>query len=239
MFNFMETLFMFSLGITFLLLLLLIYHFKQRLSAVEQKHDVLLEILNTVVQETHTIKAVLQTMYRPPSAPATVDLVEEEEVDLDDDVEDLSDEENEEEEEEDSDDDDDDIEVKELDEVVEMSLEEKPAALDTAVLDPAVLEPVVLEPVVLDPAVSDPAVSDPAVSNTEAVSDNASTDKASSDTAGSEEEIKANVSEAEDTGDLDEVQRMKLPALRELAVQRGLVADASKMKKPELLELLK
>jgi hypothetical protein len=52
----METFFFISLGITFVLILLLVYHFKQRLSAIEQKSDTMFDIINNVVQEISTIK---------------------------------------------------------------------------------------------------------------------------------------------------------------------------------------
>lgn len=67
----LETLFLFSLGITFLLILLLIYHFKNRLAGLEQKHEVLLEILNTLVQETHMLKAVVGSIWRPTSSTSS------------------------------------------------------------------------------------------------------------------------------------------------------------------------
>jgi hypothetical protein len=232
MFNFMETLFVFSLGITFLLLLLLIYHFKQRLSAVEQKHDVLLEILNTVVQETHTIKAVLATVWRPPTPDAPTKVEDEELVD-DLDVEQVS------EDDDDvsvdnellseDDDEDDEIEVKELEEEEEQEprLSVVLKNLEEVVPETANLEEVVPETTNLEEVVPETTNLLDKVPVTETV-------------ASVEEEIKANVLDLlESDGDLDDVQRMKLPALRELAVQRGLVADASKMKKPELLELLK
>jgi hypothetical protein len=52
----METFFFISLGITFVLILLLVYHFKQRLSAIEQKNDTMFDIINNLVQEISTIK---------------------------------------------------------------------------------------------------------------------------------------------------------------------------------------
>jgi hypothetical protein len=57
-FNFMETFFFISLGITFILILLLVYHFKQRLSNVEQKSDTMLDIVNNVVKEMGVIKVL-------------------------------------------------------------------------------------------------------------------------------------------------------------------------------------
>ena len=57
-FNFMETFFFLSLGITFVLILLLVYHFKQRLTTVEAKSDTMFEIMNTMVKEMGVIKTM-------------------------------------------------------------------------------------------------------------------------------------------------------------------------------------
>ena len=45
-FNFIETSFFISLGITFVLILLLIYHFKQRLHITENKQDTMFARIN-------------------------------------------------------------------------------------------------------------------------------------------------------------------------------------------------
>jgi len=50
-FNFIETFFFISLGITFVLILLLVYHFKQRMNNLEQKCDTMFEIINNIVKE--------------------------------------------------------------------------------------------------------------------------------------------------------------------------------------------
>lgn len=55
-FNFIETIFFVSLGITFVLILLLVYHFKQRISAIEQKADTMLDIINNIVKEIYVLK---------------------------------------------------------------------------------------------------------------------------------------------------------------------------------------
>jgi len=55
-FNFIETVFFLSLGITFVLILLLVYHFKQRLSALENKCDTVFEIISNVVDELSGLK---------------------------------------------------------------------------------------------------------------------------------------------------------------------------------------
>lgn len=55
-FNFMESFFFISLGVTFILILLLVYHFKQRLSMVENKADTMVDIMNNMVKEMGIIK---------------------------------------------------------------------------------------------------------------------------------------------------------------------------------------
>ena len=57
-FNFMETFFFISLGITFVLILLLVYHFKQRLSYIEKKGDTMFDIINNMVKEMGVIKTI-------------------------------------------------------------------------------------------------------------------------------------------------------------------------------------
>ena len=175
----LETLFLLSLGITFVLILLLIYHFKNRLSGLEQKHEVLLEVLNTLVQETHMLKSVVGSIWRPQqvnSEPVVVKDFSNNVDDCTDDEEDLDVEEIEEEEE--------DLEGEDLE---EEDLEDlKGEDLDEQDL------------------------------KVEAVEDN----------------VKQQV---EPKADLD---KMKLPDLRALVTQLGLSADASKLKKSQLVELL-
>lgn len=67
-FNFMETFFFISLGITFILILLLVYHFKQRLVTVERKTDTMVDIMNNMVKEMTVIKTVAysQIPQQPP-----------------------------------------------------------------------------------------------------------------------------------------------------------------------------
>jgi len=63
----METSFFFTLGITFLLILLLVYHFKQRISNAESKQVTMFEIINNLVQEVSKTQQALALMNRPPS----------------------------------------------------------------------------------------------------------------------------------------------------------------------------
>ena len=73
-FNFMETFFFISLGITFILILLLVYHFKQRLGAIEQKSDTMFDIMNNMVKEMGTIKFMALAKQSPsPFFPANAE----------------------------------------------------------------------------------------------------------------------------------------------------------------------
>ena len=51
LFSFVETFFFVSLGITFILILLLVYHFRQRFISLEQKCDTMFELINNIVTE--------------------------------------------------------------------------------------------------------------------------------------------------------------------------------------------
>ena len=55
-FRIIETFFFISLAITFLLVLLLVFHFKMRLLTLEEKHDTTLEIINNIVSELQYMK---------------------------------------------------------------------------------------------------------------------------------------------------------------------------------------
>lgn len=56
LFNFVDTFFFISLGITFVLILLLVQHFKSRLQILETKCDTMFDILNTMTVELKNIK---------------------------------------------------------------------------------------------------------------------------------------------------------------------------------------
>ena len=58
LFSFIETFFFVSLGITFILILLLVYHFRQRFTTLEQKCDTMFELINNIVTELNTLRNV-------------------------------------------------------------------------------------------------------------------------------------------------------------------------------------
>jgi hypothetical protein len=55
-FNMIETFFFISLGITFVLILMLVYHFKQRLSTIETETKTMFQIVNGIVKELSGVK---------------------------------------------------------------------------------------------------------------------------------------------------------------------------------------
>lgn len=54
-FNILETFFFISLAITFVLIMMLVYHFKGRIILLEQKCDTMFEIMNSIVKEMRNI----------------------------------------------------------------------------------------------------------------------------------------------------------------------------------------
>lgn len=68
-FGFIETFFFISLAITFILIMLLVHHFKQRLNDVETKTDNMVEIMNNLLKEMKVMKTMVieQQQQQPPN----------------------------------------------------------------------------------------------------------------------------------------------------------------------------
>jgi len=106
-FNYIESLFLISLGITFVLILFLIYHFKQRITSLEQKTETMFGIVNSIVKDMRTF--VQSSFQQVPSIPTTNISLQQEKVTTNK-MEEHEDEEGDEEEEEDEDEEDEDEE---------------------------------------------------------------------------------------------------------------------------------
>jgi len=65
LFSIIETFFFISLGITILLVALLVYHFKQRVSSLEQKYETLLNIVTGVVKQLSNIQTATESAQKP------------------------------------------------------------------------------------------------------------------------------------------------------------------------------
>jgi len=71
-FSLLETLFFISLAITFVLIMMLVYHFKGRLVMLEDKCNTMFEIMNSMVKEMKTIKDSVASQAAMLAAGASV-----------------------------------------------------------------------------------------------------------------------------------------------------------------------
>jgi hypothetical protein len=80
-FDLLETFFFISLAITFVLIMMLVYHFKGRLVILEQKCDTMFEIINNLIKEMKNIQArviaapVQQSSFGGPMSGLPIDFM--------------------------------------------------------------------------------------------------------------------------------------------------------------------
>lgn len=226
-FNYIDTFFFISLGITFVLILLLVFHFKQRMAVLEEKTDTMFEIVNNVVKEIISVKNMVyhsmpvhNAEYLDPnirSVPIINETIrfdndnnkishayqgeeEEEEEDEEDDGSDdgIDDE-------EDSDDEEEEDEEEDDEEEPEKKVEQiKLVSVDLAEVEPSQLE--VIEEILIEKVTPD-----------EVPSLDAETQKESA---------------------MDVYRKMSLSELKKLLITKGLSSDPSKMKKYDILKML-
>jgi hypothetical protein len=69
-FSILETFFFLSLGITFVLIIMLVYHFKGRLVSIEDKYHTMFDIMNSMVKEMKNIRESVTTIQTisPPNS---------------------------------------------------------------------------------------------------------------------------------------------------------------------------
>ena len=225
----METSFVISLGITFVLLLLLIYHFKQRLSVTESKQDTMFEIINNLAQELNNMKMGLSLMNRPSTPyPHNIvgenisngdinvfeqmeKLVNEDSDDEDSDDEDSDDEDSDDEDSDDEDSDDEDEKIIVSDE------EDQDDNISVEEIRPSENIENSAEELVID-------ILENIQTNTQ--------EPESLDTSNSQEVDIVGETEPQDFS------KMNLGALKTYIIQQGWVDDASKMKKSQILSLI-
>ena len=228
-FSFMETSFVISLGITFVLLLLLIYHFKQRLSVTESKQDTMFEIINNLAQELNNMKMGLSLMNRPSTPyPHNIvgenisngdinvfeqmeKLVNEDSDDEDSDDEDSDDEDSDDEDSDDEDSDDEDEKIIVSDE------EDQDDNISVEEIRPSENIENSAEELVID-------ILENIQTNTQ--------EPESLDTSNTQEVDIVGETEPQDFS------KMNLGALKTYIIQQGWVDDASKMKKSQILSLI-
>jgi len=207
-FGFMETSFFISLGISFVLILLLVYHFKQRLSIAEGKLDTMFEIINNLAQELSNVKSVIVHNNRPstpfphnmvirPNVPVDSVIMEggkveegednsESEYDSDD---------------EDSDDEDSDDEDSDDEKIIVSDVEEDDISVDLVS--------------------EEYEIANEETTNTELVTDEVPVD------------VTQDISE-----NVPDFLKMNLGDLRSYITEKGWIEDASKMKKAQIIKLI-
>lgn len=258
LFNFIETFFFISLGITFVLILLLVYHFKQRLSTLEQKCDTMFEIINNLVQEVTMVRSVTNRMIQgmafgspmsniaPEHMPVQhIHLVNEEDgeaSEAEDDASEAEDEASEAEDDEDDDDEEDDDDKEDEDEVeVENSEAEDLVKNDVDIVEKSI--EMVDEIVELETTIELETVGDLETILTENINNfieqiEMNTEDKVETMVENIDELVENLDEVTESTESTDYKNMNLQTLKTLAVAKGLVTNASKLKKNELLKLL-
>lgn len=70
--NFMDSFFFISLGITFVLIFLIVFHFKQRIHFLEKKGDALTDMCNSIIKELGSVKNLcISNMVSKGGMPST------------------------------------------------------------------------------------------------------------------------------------------------------------------------
>ena len=65
-FPFIESFFFLSLGITFILIFLMVFHFKQRVEQLEKKHEDISELCNSLINQVHMLTNFVNTKHSKP-----------------------------------------------------------------------------------------------------------------------------------------------------------------------------
>ena len=219
-----ESFFFLSLGVVFVLLLLLVYHFKQRIANIEQKSDTMFDIVQNLAKELTAIKGHLT---KPSCVNAVMNdggfvRLEEDEYEEED-----EDEEEEDDEDEDEDDDDEDEEEDDDDESVK-------------VIDISVLAPVDQ----INENDDSDSISDSEPEIVELKEDESNKIKvlkiSESVSVPQYESVSVPQYESVPLADvgMSVYKKMTVGQLRTLVISKGLCSDASKFGKNELLKML-
>ena len=239
-FNYIDTFFFISLGITFVLILLLVFHFKQRMSVLEEKTDTMFEIINNIVKEVVSIKNILYHSVQPinnatyldPST-RTIPLINEtmrfddnnNKIDEEEEEDSESDESEDDESESDESDEEDESEEEDSESDDEEKTVENIVLEETEVLANESSEQIKVVNVDLNEVEVTP-VSEPVE---ELLVEKVEVPTVIND-AETAEEKRENA--------LEVYRKMSLPALKTLLITKGLSSDPSKMKKYDILYLL-
>jgi hypothetical protein len=260
LFKYIETIFFASLAITFVLILMLVYHFKDRIFHLEKKIDTMFDIMNNVVKEMMVIKTQcavsnfsaplynssqymqpsesnIHSVYIPPVTSIVSETVSTPSLRVDKIIVSDNDEDSDEDFDEDDEDEDfdDDFEEDDDDEVDESA--DPTLSVTEEIVDPIQED----EDLVKHDSIpeSDPSSLDS--SETIPEESAASIDSILSEIKQieipKESDIQIHVNE-EEPMDIKKYSKMDIPALRTTLLQKGYINDTSKLKKKELIQLL-
>lgn len=224
-----ESFFLLSLGVTFVLLVLLVFHFRNRISSLEQKAETMFSLLNNVVTELNNMRGgvhppMVHMSEQPIQSKIEVHLSEDEDdsdAESDDDSGSGSDCDSDAESDDDSDAD---APVKTVNMEIDATFDDIPVET-TIDAEEDTETPYVIEPSIIDAPLPEIelVVNKSDTNLTEHLDETVAS-------ASAEEAIKEN-------GVLM-VDEMTLPELRTYANEKGLVTDASRMKRHTLLKLI-
>jgi hypothetical protein len=244
-FGFIENFFFISLGIAFALILLLVYHFKNRMSVAEKKSETMYGLLSSVVKEIKSLRNMFGITPSPtviPEAPASkstpeveVEMKEVIRVDLNRSPSNsnkivVSDEEDSEEDEEYSDSETE-SESEDEDDEDELSVEDLTPAEETPVESLVQDQEPVVEPV----QDQDQVVEHVELSVEETLEQIHAQEEKEKD---QDQELS---SESEDTKQkytVDQLKKMNINQLKTISIQSGIETDISKLKKHDLITLI-
>lgn len=259
-----ESVFFISLGITFILILLLVYHFKQRVSSIEQKCDTMFELINNVVSEMNVQRSMMNQLNAPQTHQPFPDMNMHQlmgvnptgniNISLDNDVDDEEsseeEDENDEESSNESDDEDEESEEEEEDDDEVNGEDDNDKDCDENAIedssDGASIKMVNLTPEVHVDSVHIDDCDEAHVDDEVETTDNIDIEGIPTsdlrveklETTEDKHLDDPQPEPAHDTQNQTEVyKRMNLPSLKALAIERGLVSDPSKMKKADLVSL--
>ena len=206
--NVMDSVFYLGLVVTFLLILLVVYHFKNRVTTMEHRCDTMFEIMNNIVQELNLLRRQ-QTMNMGSGVPANIHTTTAEH-------DHVYPEANEEEDESEYETDDESSYLSEEDLEEDVEPENKVVELDNEV------------------TVDESPLPDATQSSLLDIDDNNSIkiEKVEATLENEEEPI-------DDSSTMGSYKSMTNSALKALVIEKGLSTNPSKLKKSELLDLLK
>jgi len=230
-FNYIDTFFFISLGITFILILLLVFHFKQRMTDLENKSETMFEIINNIVKEITSIKQMpfLNSCCEPKTCAYVGSTVVEHKnvITLNDDKIIVSDDDSDDEDEDDDSDDDSSDDEYDSDEIPALQILENNVKIISVDMGDVI-------------EIEEPALSEDNEESEEPVLENVQLDNLKvekvEEPAPGEEETKDNITAGETSKEI--YRKMTLPALKSLVITKGLSSDPSKLKKQDLLKLL-